>query len=59
MMQMLQLGKLFQIAIVLMVVVAIWQAFNGDPIAIAAKGMDIIQGGSEVVTTMWNKVNSR
>jgi hypothetical protein len=58
MLRLLQIGKLVQIAITLMVVVAIWQAFNGDVVAIVEKAFEIIQKGADVVTQLWAKINA-
>ena len=59
MMQMLQIGKIVQIALILMVVVAVWQAFNGDLGAIAEKCISIVQAGADVMTKLWATVNSK
>ena len=50
--------KIVQYALLAMVVVAIWQGFNGNLSAIIAKGVQIIEGGAHLITQLWHTVNS-
>lgn len=56
MLKMLQIGKLIQFAIAAMVLLAIWQYYNGDPAAIAAKAVSIVQGGAVFLTDIVHKI---
>lgn len=44
------------VIIVLMVAVAIWQAYNGSPEAIANAFVGLIQGGADIILTAWDAV---
>lgn len=44
------------VLIVLMVAVAIWQAYDGSPGAIASAFVDLIQGGADILLGAWNAI---
>jgi biotin transporter BioY len=46
-------------AVVAMVLLAIWQGFNGDIGVIASTAWGFVQTGADVVTRIWESVNSR
>lgn len=51
------LGTGIRYFVIACVVVAIWQAFNGDPAAILNAAWSWVQAGADLVTRTWESLN--
>ena len=47
-------GSIMAKIIMAMVCLAVWQNYNGDLVAIAGQGWNVLEGGAQVVNNLWS-----